>query len=163
LRYGSWRRSTACATLKIAALAPTASITVAMTPALNVGACAIARTAWRRSWRNARMGSGHLVDAHPVVVVDGAAAHVPVARIDGGVDRRAAFFAARPSSLGAGHDARTDAIAHVGDGQERAARVGDAHLVPRRDPPRRGVVGMDEKRRRPRPLPLPRHVGEDGV
>ena len=47
--------STACATLKIAAFAPIASVTVAIMPMLKAGALSIARMAYRRSWMKARI------------------------------------------------------------------------------------------------------------
>ena len=60
------------------------------------------------------------------------------------------FDVARPPALGAGHHAAANAIADVGDREERAAGVGHAHLVARRDAPRRGIVGMDQQRRHAR-------------
>src|SRR5215813_555119 len=73
------------------------------------------------------------LDAHAVVVEDGAAAHVRVPLADGGVDGRAVLCVLRPASLRARHDAGTHAVADLGHRQERAARVADPHLVPGRD------------------------------
>jgi len=96
-------------------------------------------------------------------VVDGSPAHVGVARVDGGVDRRALFREAWPTAFGAGDYARPDAIAYIRDGKERATSVGDAHLVSGGDASGRRVVGMDQQRCCSGSLLLPCRVGEDGI
>jgi hypothetical protein len=110
-----------------------------------------------------RVQCGHLFDAHPVVVINRAAAHIRVALVDSSVDCRPFFREAWPTALGAGDHTRPDVIAHVRDSKERASSVGDAHLVPCCNLPGRGIVGMDKQRCGSRPLPLPRHVGEDRI
>ena len=109
------------------------------------------------------MRSGRLVYAHAVVVIDRAAAHVRIALVDGGVDGGALLRVARPASFRARDDAGANAIAHLGDGKKRPSLVFDAHLVSRRNPPRRGIVGMDQEGRSTRPPLLQRHVGENRI
>src|SRR6185295_15461344 len=94
-------------------------------------------------WHHTQLAMSSFPDLDAIVVIDGPGAHVRVALVDGGVDRGAPFRGARPSSLGARDDPGPDAIADVGDGEERAAAVRDAHLVAGGQAPWCRILGMD--------------------
>src|SRR5258708_37342430 len=157
--------------LKIAVVAPTVSATVTIAPTVNVGVLRRARKLWRTSRKrfNTRLTidsswpSEYSVDAHTVVVVDGAAAHVRVALVHGSVDCRSLFRPARPTAFGAGDYARPDSITDVSDRKESTSGVRDSHLVSCRNLPGGGIVGMDQQRCGSRSPLLPRHVGENRI
>src|SRR5687768_1048740 len=71
------------------------------------------------------------LDLDAVVVEHGAASHVGVSLVHGGVDGRLALHEARPLALGAGHHAPAHAVGDLYERDEGAAIVEDAGLVAR--------------------------------